>query len=80
MWVDRDLQSPQVLNSNLSDKEKEIIKLFVNSAVKEQHNPNNRGLYFDGIQTGIAQTLRLLGREDIWNLTNFEFMYHDELY
>lgn len=79
MWIDRDLQSRQVMESNLNDKEKELIKLFVNSAIKERINPNGRRLYFDGFQTGIAQTLRLLGREDIWDLIDYEFMYHDEL-
>jgi hypothetical protein len=79
-WKDRELQSKQVLESNLTDSEKELIKLYVNSAIKEKLNPNGRGLYFDGIQTGIAQALRLLNRSDIWELVSYEFMYHDELY
>lgn len=78
-WQDRKLQSPQVLNSNLKENEKELIKLFVNSTIKERLNPNGRGLYFDGIQTGIAQTLKMLNREDIWDLIDYEFSYHDEL-
>jgi hypothetical protein len=78
-WIDRPLRSIQVLKSNLTENEKELIKLFVNCAVKERINPNGRRLYFDGVQTGIAQTLRLLGREDIWDLIDYEFPYHDEL-
>ncbi|PAD70547.1 hypothetical protein CHH83_01730 [Bacillus sp. 7586-K] len=79
MWIDRELQSKQVLESDLNDQEKELIKLYVNSAIKERLNPNNRWQYFDGIQTGIAQSLKLLNRSDIWNLIDYEFSYHDEL-
>jgi len=77
-WIDRDLQSKQVLESDLSNRERELIKLYVNCAIKERVNPK-RWQYFDGIQTGIAQTLRLLEREDIWDLIAYEFSYHDEL-
>lgn len=79
MWEDRELQSKHVINSDLTENEKEIIKMFVNCAIKEMTNPNGRWQYWDGFQTGIAQTLKLLGREDIWDLIDYEFPYHDEL-
>ena len=79
-WTDRELKSPQVLNSTLSEGEKEIIKIHVNSCLKERINPNGRGPYFDGIQTGIAQTLKHLGREDLWDLIVTEIGYHNDLY
>lgn len=78
-WQVRELQSPQVLNSDLTESEKELIKLFLNSAIQERVNYRGKGRYFDGIQTGIAQTLRMLNREDIWDLIDYEFPYHDEL-
>lgn len=78
-WKNRELKSPHVIKSNLKDNEKELIKLYVNCAIMERLNFNEKGKYFDGIQTGIAQSLKLLERNDIWELINSEFMYHDEL-
>lgn len=78
LWIDRELQSRQVLESDLNDLEKELIKMYVNCAIKERIHPT-RFQYFDGIQTGIAQSLRLLNRNDIWELVDYEFSYHDEL-
>lgn len=79
IWIDRELQSPHVLNSNLTEKDKELVKICVNSAIKERLNPNGRGLYFDGIQTGIVQALRIMDRMDIWEMVSYEYQYHDEL-
>ena len=78
-WKVRELKSREVLESGLNNEEKELIKLYVNSAIKEKINRNGRGQYSDGIQTGIAQTLKLLKRDDIWALIGYEFRYHKEL-
>ena len=78
-WEVRELRSDKVLNSDLQDKEKELIKMFVNCAIQERTNYNGRRLFHDGMQTGIAQTLKLLNRDDIWDIIDYEFMYHPEL-
>ena len=78
-WTDREIRSKTILDSNLTDNEKEIIKLVVNSAVKEQLNPNGRGLYFEGIQEGAVRILTLLGREDLIKYLDYEWGCHDEL-
>lgn len=78
-WMDRDLRSRHILESDLKENEKELIKMYVNCAIKEMINPNGRASYFDGIQTGIAQTLKMLKRDDIWELIDFEYGCHDEL-
>jgi len=78
-WKDRELKSKQVLSANITDNEKEIIKTYINCAIKENQNPNGRGQYFDGIQTGIVQCLSSLGRADLLDLIIVEYSEHDEL-
>ncbi len=38
-----------------------------------------RAKYYDGVLTGIMQSLQLLGRKDIFELIEMELPYHDEL-
>lgn len=78
MWKEIELRSPAILNSTLTSDEKDLIKLYILHAIRERKN-FNQSKYYEGVATGIAQTLRMLGRNDIWELIEEEVSYHDEL-
>lgn len=73
-----ELKSPKILNSNMTSEEKELIELFITCAIQKRINPA-KAKYFDGILSGIAKTLKILGRKDINDLIAIEYPYHDEL-
>ncbi|WP_144537033.1 hypothetical protein [Bacillus thuringiensis] len=73
-----ELKSPYVLEAQLTDNERELIQYYITCAIQEMTNPI-RAKYYDGVLTGIVQSLQLLGRKDIFELIEMEFPYHDEL-
>ncbi|MCU5282627.1 hypothetical protein [Bacillus thuringiensis] len=73
-----ELKSPYVLDAKLTDDERELIQYYITCAIQERTKPH-RAKYYDGVLTGIVQSLLLLGRKDIFELIEMEFPYHDEL-
>ncbi|MFJ8531134.1 hypothetical protein [Bacillus sp. NPDC094106] len=73
-----ELKSPQILKAKLTDDERGLIQYYVTCAIQERTKPH-RAKHYDGVLTGIVQTLQLLNRKDILDLIEMEFIYHDKL-